>query len=50
LLGSQFAATAPAFGTVPTGTTDVYETVKLKVKPYLSLRYRKDGLVDRKTS
>jgi hypothetical protein len=32
LLGApQFAATAPAFVAVPTGTTDVYRTVLLKV-------------------
>jgi hypothetical protein len=49
LLGAtQFAATAPAFIAIPTGTADVYENGSTQSKPYLSLRYRRDGAVDRK--
>lgn len=49
LLGSsKFLLTAPAFIIIPTGLTDVYENGEAKSKPYLSMRYRRDGNVDRK--
>jgi hypothetical protein len=49
LLGAtNFAVTAPAFIGIPTGTTDVYENGSTQSKPYLSMRYRRDGSVDRK--
>jgi len=49
MLGStKFLLTAPAFIILPTGMTDVYENGNAASKPYLSLRYRRDGNVDRK--
>lgn len=49
MMGStKFLLTAPAFIIIPTGLTDVYENGEAKSKPYLSMRYRRDGMVDRK--
>ena len=49
LLGSpKFKLTSPAYLIVPTGMTEVYEGGNAVSKPYLSLRYRTDGMVNRR--
>lgn len=49
LLGSaKFLTSAPGYLIIPSGMTDVMENGMASKKGYISLRYRRDGNVDRK--
>jgi hypothetical protein len=49
LLGSaKFLTSAPGYIVIPSGMTDVMENGMTDKKGYISLRYRRDGIVDRK--
>lgn len=49
LLGSaKFLTSAPGYLVIPSGMTDVFEDGRASKKGYISLRYRREGAVDRK--